>query len=370
MSRLLAVEKNSILGVVLMNLIKLLAVDDEGLNLELVKEFCKTLDFDIVLFNNPINAINYLENNEVDIVLVDYYMPDMDGVEFIKQTKIMKPEAFVIMITGSVYNDEVKLVALESGAAEFLNKPIIKAEFIARLKNVKEIIISRKIVAERALSLDVEVKKATENIRKREYETLCVLGRAAEFKDPETAYHVQRVAHYSRLILSKLSNSVYSQDLIFSAAPLHDIGKIGISDAILLKPGKLSVVEFDIIKTHPEIGAQILASSDSDFLKKGLEIALTHHEKFDGSGYPKGLKGEEIPLFGRIVAIADVFDALTSVRPYKAAWSIEEGFEYIQNESGKHFDPKIVKIFMELRESIIEIKEAFKEDGKSNYCIK
>jgi putative two-component system response regulator len=188
-----------------------------------------------------------------------------------------------------------------------------------------------------------------------------ILGRAAEFKDNETGLHVIRMSHYARLIAEKLGNSASWGDLIFSAAPLHDIGKIGIPDHILLKPGKLTDDEWAIMRKHPEFGAEIIGKNDSEILMTAKEIALTHHERWDGSGYPNQLKGEEIPISGRIIMIADVFDALTTQRPYKKAWSVEDAVKLINDSAGTHFDPSLVTIFNEVLPSILAIKESYAE---------
>jgi len=188
-----------------------------------------------------------------------------------------------------------------------------------------------------------------------------ILGRAAEFKDNETGLHVVRMSHYARLIAEKLGNSAAWGDLIFSAAPLHDVGKIGIPDHILLKPGKLTEEEWHIMRKHPEFGAEIIGRNDSEILMTAKEIALTHHERWDGTGYPNQLKGEEIPISGRIIMIADVFDALTTRRPYKEAWSVEDAVKQINDSAGSHFDPNLVSIFNEVLPSILTIKENYDE---------
>lgn len=192
-----------------------------------------------------------------------------------------------------------------------------------------------------------EVTEAYMHLEKKEQETLRVLSRTAEYKDEETANHVKRVSGYSVLIAKHLKLSEEEQQILYFSAPLHDIGKVGTPDHILLKPGRLEDHEMEIMREHALIGADILEDTISPYLQAGHIIALSHHEKYDGSGYPKGLKGEDIPLYGRIVAIADVFDALTSVRPYKKAWSFEEAQEFLEQNSGNHFDPKLIKVFID-----------------------
>jgi response regulator RpfG family c-di-GMP phosphodiesterase len=211
---------------------------------------------------------------------------------------------------------------------------------------------------------DFAVKEviARRRVAQREYETLNVLGKAAEYRDPETKSHIIRVGLYSKLLAKSLGENTESQDLIYYAAPLHDIGKLGIADSILLKPGKLSYDEFEIIKTHTYIAFEILVNTQSIFLRAGATIALTHHEKFDGNGYPKALKGENIPIYGRIVGLVDVFDALTSRRPYKDPWPFEKAIEHLVNEKGKHFDPIVVNHFVENLDEVRNILKTHPDD--------
>jgi putative two-component system response regulator len=215
------------------------------------------------------------------------------------------------------------------------------------------------MLADRAALLAEEVRKATEKIVAQERETIFCLAKAAEYRDPETGAHIIRMAHYSRHIARVLGLSIEEQELLLEAAPMHDIGKVGTPDLILLKPGKLTTDEFSIMKQHAVIGYEVLNTASSHMLKTAAEIAHTHHEKFDGSGYPRGLKGQDIPLFGRIVAVADVFDALTSERPYKKAWSIEEATELIREGAGKHFDPSCVEAFFADFDDVLAIKHRF-----------
>ena len=209
--------------------------------------------------------------------------------------------------------------------------------------------------------LERMVTERTAELNETRLEVIRRLGRAAEFKDNETGLHVIRMSHYSRLIAEALNVGEAWTDLLFNAAPMHDIGKIGIPDHILRKPGKLDENEWMIMRKHPEFGAAIIGEHSSDLMKLSKEIALTHHEKWDGSGYPKGLMGENIPISGRIVAIADVFDALTSERPYKKAWSVEESLKVIDEGAGKHFDPDLVGLFRDVMPDVLRIKEQYAE---------
>ncbi|MEG3637828.1 HD domain-containing phosphohydrolase [Magnetococcus sp. PR-3] len=203
------------------------------------------------------------------------------------------------------------------------------------------------------------VKNRTKELLDTRLEIIRRLGRAAEFKDNETGMHVIRMSHYTRLMADSLNISDAWTDLVFNAAPMHDIGKIGIPDKVLLKPGKLDDEEWAIMRRHPEYGAAIIGEHDSELMNMSKEISLSHHEKWDGTGYPKGIKGEDISLAGRIVAIADVFDALTSERPYKKAWSVEKAVQIIDEGAGSHFDPSLTPVFHEVLPEVLEIKERY-----------
>jgi response regulator RpfG family c-di-GMP phosphodiesterase len=340
---------------------RVVSVDDERINLRLIEEMSKELKLDVTSFLNPLEALEYIENNEVDMAFVDYLMPDMDGIEFIRNTRIHKSDIPIIMITAVTSDSELKLKALKSGATDFLNKPLDIGEFSARVKNLSDMRTAQLFYKNWATMLEDEVRKATENLRQREFETLSVLGKAAEYKDPETGNHIMRVAHYSKILARASGEESDKQELIFRAAPLHDVGKIAIPDQILLKPGRLTAEEFQIMKSHPTKGFEIIQRTKSHFLVAGAQIALTHHEKYDGSGYPAGLSGESIPIFGRIVAITDVFDALTSDRPYKDAWSFEKAVGYLSDEKDRHFDGHLIDHFLENLEEIRTIYHDYAE---------
>jgi response regulator RpfG family c-di-GMP phosphodiesterase len=295
-------------------------------------------------------------------LIVDYMMPAPDGLEFIRRYR-EKPENAdipVLMITAD-HEKETRYAALESGANDFLTKPIDNAEFRARLRNMISLRRSQKALADRAAWLAEKVGEATREILDREHEMITRLSRAAEFRDPETGAHIQRMALYSQLIAQQLGLPEAEQELILRAAPMHDVGKIAIPDRILLKPGKLDAVEFEIMKTHAEKGWEILRDSRSQLLDIAAVIARSHHEKFDGGGYPLGLKGEAIPLHGRIVAVADVFDALTTERPYKKAWKIEHALEFLHAGAGAHFDPLCVAAFVARIDEVLVVRARYQD---------
>lgn len=336
-----------------------IAVDDEPFNLELLKALSLEIYPNLLTFSSAQEALEHIKTSSVDIMLVDYMMPDMNGIELMKAANLLNPQILTIMITAAGDKEDIKLLALNEGAIDFLKKPVNAAEYRARMKNVSKLKLSQLILDDFNHELEKEVSRATQTLLQREKEALEVLSNTAEYKDPETASHVARVAHYSRLLAKAYGLDSYEQEIVFNASPLHDIGKVGISDAILLKPGKLEGDEIDEMKKHAVIGMKILESSENPFLQAGSIISYTHHEKYDGSGYPNALQAEEIHIYGRITALADVFDALTSQRPYKKAWSFEEALVYMKEQKGKHFDPQLCELFIENIDAIRSIYEEF-----------
>lgn len=342
-----------------------LAVDDNPVNLRVIGALLGQVPgAESILLEDAVLALDWCRENTPDLVLLDYMMPQIDGLEFMRRLRMIDAlrDAAVIMITADT-EKSVRYQALELGARDFLNKPLDRVEFIARVKNQLALVDAQRKLADHAAWLAEEVGKATATIRAREQEAVLRLSRAAEYRDPETGAHLLRMSNYARLIAEQLGLESSATELLFEAAPMHDIGKVGISDAILLKPGRLDADEFVIMKRHAEIGYQILAESTSSLLQTAAIIAWTHHEKFDGSGYPRGLTGEAIPLNGRIVAVADVFDALTSERPYKRAWPLEDARRFIEEQSGRHFDPSCVAAFLARWEDALAIQRRFRDDA-------
>lgn len=341
----------------------ILAVDDNATNLALLEALLARIPgVDTVALDDPLLALDWCRENRPDLILLDYMMPGIDGLEFMRRFSALagRQETPVIMITADLER-EVRYQALELGARDFLNKPIDRAELTARIKNQLALIDAQKKLADRAAWLAEEVAKATADILAREKEAILRLSRAAEYRDPETGAHLLRMSHYSRLIAARLGLPSAEQELILEASPMHDVGKVGIPDAILLKPGRLDEDEYRIMKRHAEIGYEILRDSPAPLLQAAAEIAWSHHEKFDGTGYPRGLRGEAIPLFGRIVAVADVFDALTSERPYKKAWPLERARAFLEEQAGGHFDPAVVSAFLSVWEDALAIHARYQE---------
>ena len=347
---------------------KVVIVDDTQINVTLMEALIRKIpDCQSVCFTESAVGLEWCIVNEPDLVIVDYMMPAPDGIEFIQRLRAApgRGEVPILMVTAD-HEKEVRYRALESGATDFLTKPVDRIEFTSRAKNMMAIRRSHLLLADRAAMLAEEIKLATAEIVARERETIFRLARAAEFRDPETGAHILRMANYSRLIAARLGWDAEQQDALLQAAPMHDVGKLGTPDQILLKPGKLTSEEFEIMKHHATIGWEILKDSTSTIMLAAAEIALAHHEKFDGSGYPQGLVGEAIPLAGRIVAVADVFDALTSVRPYKEAWDIERAFAFVEEGRGKHFDPACVDAFLSCRDEVMAIRERYQDEMGSS----
>ncbi|HXE37025.1 MAG TPA: HD domain-containing phosphohydrolase [Azonexus sp.] len=341
-----------------------LIIDDSDINLTLIKALVSKLgECTPVLFDNPLRALDWCRDHVPDLVIVDYMMPDMDGLRFIGAFRALhgRTEIPVLMVTANDQKD-VRYEALLGGANDYLTKPIDRVEFSARVRNMLSLRQGQKFLADRAVHLAELVDERTREIREREKELIFRMSRAAEFRDPETGAHIQRMAHYSQVIARGLGLDAKAQTLILEAAPMHDVGKIGIPDYILLKPGRLTPEEFEVMKGHSRLGYELLKDSGSETLRAGAEVAISHHEKYDGTGYPKGLKGHAIPLFGRIVAVADVFDALTSERPYKKAWPLEDARRYLEDGRGKHFDPLCVEAFLAGWDDALDIRQRFTDE--------
>jgi two-component system response regulator RpfG len=337
----------------------ILIIDDQLTSRQILQQLVSTIDENtsVEAFANPVEALQWISGNTTDLVLVDYKMPEMNGIEFIKRFRRHASSSHVpvIMVT-SIEDKSVRYEALEAGATDFLMKPVDHHECRARCNNLLTQYQQYKIISDRSRWLERRVSEATSEIRLRERETLLRLARAGEYRDEETGNHVIRMAKYSRVIAEQLGFSNDDADVIEMAAPMHDIGKIGIRDDILLKPGKLTPEEFEVMKRHTIIGYDILKDSPSKFLQMGSVIALCHHEKFDGTGYPYGKKYNEIPIEARIVTVADVYDALVSERPYKNAWSTDAALDYMESHSGKHFDPDCLAAFKEQLDLVTKIQ--------------
>ncbi|WP_421847873.1 HD domain-containing phosphohydrolase [Marinomonas sp.] len=291
-----------------------------------------------------------------DLILLDVMMPNLDGYDVCYRLKNNPTTANipVIFVTAKHdIRDEERGFAM--GAIDYIVKPISPPIVRARVR-------THVALYDQNRQLLKKVAERTQELQASQLRIIHHLGRAVEYKDNETGAHVIRMSHYARLIAETLGGNEEWVNHLFQAAPMHDVGKIGISDTILLKPGKLTPEEWEIMKLHTVFGGEILAEDNDPMLKMARTIALTHHEKWDGSGYPKGLKGENIPLEGRIVALADVLDALMSKRPYKEAWPLDQALAYIKENSGSHFDPALAPIIGSMEQQIIAIRQEYPDE--------
>ncbi len=307
-------------------------------------------------FGDPLTALAWCEARGVDLLLLDYRMPEMDGLEFARRFRRLPKHRDIPVILITVVGDEpIRQAALEAGVIDFLVKPIRPRELRARCYNLLQLRQQSENVKQRALSLEQRLLASMHEVEERERETLSRLARAIEFRDAGTSAYLERMSHVAGLIAEQLGLAEDEVKLIEMAAPLHDMGKIAIPDAVLLKPGKLNEEELAIMRRHPRIGYELLSGSQNRFIQVGALIALRHHERYDGSGYPDGLVGDAIPLEARIVAVADVFDALISPRPYKEAWTMEATLAYLYAQRGRLFDPRCVDALMRGREQLEQI---------------
>lgn len=334
----------------------ILVVDDTAENIDILGGILRP-HFRVKVALNGEKALRIANTSpQPDIILLDVIMPEMDGYEVCSRLKSNPATADipVIFVTAKHETEDEKL-GLDLGAVDYISKPISPPIVLARVQTHISLYDQKR-------ALEVKVAERTCELNETRLKIVQKLGRAGEHKDNETGMHVIRMSHYSRLIAESLNFNAMWTDLLFHTSPMHDIGKIGIADKILLKPGKLEADEWEEMKRHAKYGAEIIGDEDNDLLRMAAEIAITHHEKWDGSGYPHGLQGEGIPITGRIVAIADVFDALTSERPYKKAWSIEDAVSYVKDNSAQHFDPDLVPIFEHVLPQLLEIKLKYSDE--------
>jgi len=335
---------------------KILIVEDQLTNIRLLQKMLAQAGYQQVFYTmDSREAVSMYTALDVDLLLLDIRMPHVDGFEVLEklQQTIECDDYLPVLVLTAELSSATRSRALESGAKDFLTKPLDRLETLQRIRNILEVRLLHRKMRHYNEELEREVKKRTQELEHSRMEIIRRLGRAAEYKDNETGNHIVRMSKFCQLLARAAGMTEAQADMILSAAPMHDIGKIGIPDRILLKNGKLDAEEWEIMKTHADIGSDILSSSDSKLLNMAATIALSHHEKWDGSGYPNGLRGEDIPIEGRICAICDVFDALTSERPYKSAWPVDEALSYIKEGSGHHFDPHLVLLFESILDEVL-----------------
>jgi cyclic di-GMP phosphodiesterase len=352
----------------------ILVVDDDSMTRLLMNTILSRMSYQVSEAFDGIDAWEKVFDLSPDLIILDVSMPRMDGLELTQKLKNEpRTKNIPIMIVSS--HDELtdRVKAVEAGADDFLPKPVehiilkAKVNSLLKIKSYNDYMLSyqnklEQEVAKKTAKLKNAFDKleaASEKLKLYSLDTILRLSQAAEYKDQETGQHIQRIGYYIQRIGQAISLNNHEIDEFLYASPMHDVGKIGIPDNILLKPGKLDTGEWDIMKQHTTIGGKILSGSDSSILKTAEIIAVTHHEKWDGTGYPNNLKGLEIPLSGRITAIADVFDALTSKRPYKDAFPMEKAFGIMEEGRAKHFDPDLIDAFFAVKEDIISIRNQY-----------
>jgi putative two-component system response regulator len=366
---------------------KVMVVDDEATNIKVVKRLLELEGYSrFITTTDATTAITLLRDEQPDILLLDLMMPHVSGLDILQQVRADDELSFIpIVILTAVTDRETKLQALQLGATDFLGKPLDPSELAARVRNVLAVQAYQNRLRHYSKDLESAVRERTAELEASRRDVIHCLARAAEYRDDDTGFHIIRVGKFVHLIAIALGMSNENAEVLEQASQLHDVGKIGVPDEILLKPGKLTSDEFNrmqkhcgfgkyilhpasieeerVIKRHTEVGARILGSGTSPVLALAEKIALTHHEWWDGSGYPFKLKGEDIPLEGRITAVADVFDALSAKRCYKDAMSLDQCLTIMQSERGTHFDPRLLDIFVGLRTEVANIQLSYADEG-------
>ena len=331
----------------------ILVVDDVPQNIEVLSGILRSR-YRVRAATSGARALSIVRSDAPpDLILLDIMMPELDGLTVCRRLKSDYrtrhiPVVFVTAMTE--VDDEAQ--GFEAGCVDYITKPVSPPLVLAR-------VATHLALADQQRELERLVQQRTAELQRTRLAVVRCLGKAAEFKDDDTGLHVVRMSHYSRLLGLASGMRQTDADLLLHAAPMHDVGKIGVPDHILKKPGRLTPEEWELMKQHVEFGGQILGVQDSELLQMARTIALSHHEKWDGSGYPLGLSGEQIPLVGRIAALADVFDALTSVRPYKRAWSVDEALEHTRRDSGRHFDPGLVARLEQVMPEIERVRQQY-----------
>lgn len=342
---------------------RIMVVDDNQTNVVLLTKLLEAEGYEHVEgITDSREVIGKYEQEPYDLVLLDIRMPHMDGYEVLDGLKAIASDDFPpVMVLTAQTDMETKIKALDAGAQDFLHKPFDRVEALTRIRNMIEVRMLHKQVRRQNEELERKVQERTQELEDTRLEVVHRLGRAAEYKDNETGMHVVRMSKIAEILGRAMGMSDEDAKLLLHASPMHDIGKIGIPDGILLKPGKLDADEWEVMKTHVQIGAEILGDHASPLMQMARQVALTHHEKWDGSGYPKGAAGLDIPLVGRVTAVADVFDALTSERPYKKAWPLDEAVQYIKDQAGIHFDPDVVDKFCKHLDAIMKVRQMHRD---------
>lgn len=337
---------------------RILIVDDEPANVRLIERILERSGYsEVVAITDSREVLGLLEERRTDLILLDLHMPEVDGFALLEEISRTTPsdDYLPILVLTADVSEAARERALSTGAMDFLTKPLQATEVMLRVRNLLSTRFLHKKLLQQNENLDELVRERTRELEEARVEVLERLTQAAEFRDDATGKHTRRVGNDAAATARLLGLDQAEVELIRRAAPLHDVGKVAIPDAILLKPGRLTPDEFEVMKTHTTLGAEMLAGGRSPMMHLAQRIALCHHERWDGNGYPNGLAGEEIPLPARIVAIVDFYDALSHARPYRTAWEPERIWEEIERENGRHFDPVIVEAFSKVKLWILPV---------------
>lgn len=338
----------------------LLIVDDVPANLRVLVSYLKNFNFKVRVAQDGVDALEQVNIAAPDLILLDVMMPRLNGLEVCRRLKANPKTKEIPVIFMSALDDTFdKIAGFEAGSVDYITKPFQHEEVFARITTHLTIKNLQTEIKQQNILLEQRVQERTKELEETRLQIIRSLGKAAEYRDNETGMHVVRISKYVSALANALGLNIEQCKIMADASLMHDVGKIGIPDHILLKRGRLSPDEWDIMRTHTIIGEKILSGNDSELLKAAALLARTHHERWDGTGYPDALKGEEIPLISRIIAICDVFDTLLSRRPYKEPWTSQATIEYIKGENAKHFDPTIVKIFGKKLPELLAIHEQY-----------
>jgi putative two-component system response regulator len=350
----------------------ILVVDDQAQNIELLEAFLAPQGYAVIVAGSGEEALEKLSANPIDLVLLDVIMPGMDGFALTRRIRQDSANLLLpIVLVTALRETEDRVKGIEAGCDDFISKPIDKMELLARVRSLLKVKAYNDLLGNYRGELELEVarrtedlKRALERIKDASLETIYRLSVASEYRDASTGAHIMRVSRYAAAIARKLGLDESTVESVLYAVPMHDVGKIGIPDRILMKPATLDSAEREIMKRHTFIGAKILEGSKEEYISIAETIALCHHEKWDGSGYPNGLRGKDIPITARVAAIADVFDALVSRRPYKEPFGVERAMAIIDEGKGKHFDPDVVAAFHAVRDEILAIRESYGDEAR------
>ncbi len=326
---------------------RILIVDDQRPNVVLLEKILRDAGYaNLRSTTDGREAVRLYLEIEPDLLLLDLRMPDVDGFQVMDALGLAHAQAYLpILVLTADPEQDTKLRALARGAKDFLAKPFDPVEVLTRIRNILEVRLLYNEVRDQNKVLEFKVRERTKDLSDTQLEVIYRLARVAEYRDNDTGRHILRMARYCATLGEAAGLDGGACERLYNASPMHDIGKIGIPDSVLLKPGRLNATEWEIMQAHTTLGAELLSGSSSELVQAGERIALTHHEWWDGSGYPNHLRGADIPLEGRICALCDVFDALTSERPYKRKWTVDEALEEIIRGEGKHFDPALAALF-------------------------